>query len=79
MVLDKDRFKEIQEGLKTSTLELDELSVADWMNYSFLSMFAQQEVHLEQAVMFQGSVYYLHTCIQSVVPPEQTKNISEKQ
>lgn len=79
MEFDPGECAKIREKIMEGTLDLRTISLAQWMHVSFLSLFNQQETHIQQTVLFQGSVYSLHACVNGVVPPEAVARLKEKQ
>jgi len=77
--LASEDFKKLRQQFRDGTLDLTRVSVAEWLNLSFLTMFNAEQIHLEQPVLFKGSMYSMHACVSSVVPPEKTTNLRKKQ
>ena len=79
MELGPEGCEKIREGLINGTIDLTTISVAQWLHVSYLSLFAQKETHMEQAVVYEGNVYNLHLCVSGVVPPEAAEKLRDKQ
>lgn len=62
-----ERTEHILRCLETGN-GLDQISVQEYLQVSLLYLMANEEVHLEEALMYGGSVYMLHACVQSVEP-----------
>ncbi len=72
-------FKRIRDGLNDGTLDLSTISVQDWLEVTFLSMYGGDEVHIDTSIVDRGCVYHLHMCVQGVVPPgQQVKQLKNK-
>ncbi len=77
--LNPEKCAEIREGLIKGTLDLRTISMATWLHVSYLTLFAKQETHMEQAIVYNGNVYNLHVCVAGVVPPAPSEKLKEKQ
>ncbi len=64
-------FERIRDGLTDGTLDLSTISVQEWLEVSFLSMYGGEELHIDTKVISKGCVYHLHLCVQQVIPPGQ--------
>ena len=77
--LSPERCAEIREGLLKGTIDLREVSLAQWIHVSYLTLFDKKETHLEQAIVYEGNVYNLHLCVSGVIPPASPEKLREKQ
>lgn len=60
-------------------VDLSEVSVHDWLHLSFLAMYNQEQLHLDEKLMYQGVIYGMHLCVQSANPAESLGNLMEQQ
>lgn len=58
---------------------LDKVTLEEWCRLSMWSMISEDRPNLDIKVMHDGSLYELHSCIQSIAAPEKIKNILRKQ
>ncbi len=63
------RTEELLEGLEAGTLDFKEVTMAEWLQVSFLMLYHGQETSTEQQILYGGAVYKLHTCVALVNPP----------
>lgn len=65
----KERIVEIVDGIRDNTIDYDTVSMQEWLQISFLMLFDGDEVHMELPIIYGGSTYHLHACVEQVVPP----------
>lgn len=58
--------------------EYDKVTLAEYMQASFLTLFNGDDHHVDQKVMYGGNLFTLHTCIAAVSPPQDTVILEEK-
>ncbi len=71
--------EKIREGLISGKIDLHTISMATWLQVSYLALFNKQVTNGEQTIVYNGNVYNLHFCVSGVVPPAVTKALEEKQ
>ena len=79
MELGPEACEKIREALIKGTIDLRTISVAQWIQVSYLNLFSQKETHMQQAIVYDGNVYNLHLCVTGVVPPASPDKLREKQ
>lgn len=64
------RTNEIAQGIDDGTIDLNTVSLAEFIQVSFLCLVETNghEVHLEKKIMYGGQVFNLHTCISEIRP-----------
>ena len=77
-ILSNNRTEYIAEGLKEGTLDFNTITMAEWLQFSFLMLYHGEQPHIEQNVMYGGNVYTLHACVQGVTPNQPLKSIRKK-
>lgn len=70
-----ENFELLREQYESGTLDFTKVTLEDWMHASFLSLFEGHVMDTERTVEFKGSVYVLHACVHSIVPPEQSDTL----
>lgn len=65
-------------ALRNGVLDLNSISVQEWIEMSYMSLFMNQELHLDVNIVDRGNVFHLHTCVQGVVPPVPTEKLGQK-
>jgi hypothetical protein len=72
-------FEKLLVGLNNGTLDLNKVSVADYLHASFLAMFADTEsVEINQEIVYKGNFYRMHACIMGVTPNQPVEGIERK-
>ena len=66
-------------GLRDGTLDLNTVSMAEYLQISFLTLMSGEEIHIEQKMVAGGNVFNLHACVSSVTPSQPMKSLREKQ
>ena len=79
MELGPEACEKIREALIKGTIDLRTISVAQWIQVSYLNLFSQKETHMQQAIVYDGNVYNLHLCVSGVIPPASPDKLREKQ
>jgi len=69
----------IREGLESGKIDLRDISMATWLQVSYLSLFNKQVTNGDQTIVYNGNVYNLHFCVSGVVPPADTVKLKDKQ
>lgn len=78
--ISENRTTEIIDGLEAGTLDYNTVTMAEWLQVSFLMLYHGQETHVEQKVTYGGAVYKLHACVAAVNPAiGDTKKLEAKQ
>lgn len=49
-------------------LDLDEITVGEWLRMSLLTMFAGAELHRDIPVFYKGGLYTTHLCVSFIRP-----------
>lgn len=70
---------ERMEAFRSGRLRLDQITVAEWMHMSLLSLFDGDELHRDEPIIYNGGVYKTHISVSFVSPPEQVQNLRKKQ
>jgi len=64
--ISESRTEHIIEGLKAGTLDFEKVTMAEWLQVSFLMLYHGQETQINQNIVYGGSVFNLHACVTSV-------------
>ena len=62
------RAEEIVNGLADGTLDLTTVTLAEFVQVSFLRLVSFDETHLEQTIMYGGNVFKFHACVSEIQP-----------
>jgi len=62
------RAHEIIDGIDNGTLDYATVTMEEWLQVSFLSLFHGEEVHIELPIVYGGCAFHLHACVEQVVP-----------
>ena len=74
-----EEYETIKDGLLDGSLDPESISFADWLHVSFLSLYSKsEELHTEPKLVYKGSVYHLHVCVQGVVPAQPVDLLRQK-
>jgi len=74
-----ENCEKIREGIISGKIDLRTVSMATWLQVSYLALFNKQVTNGEQAIVHNGNVYNLHFCVSGVVPPASPEKLQEKQ
>jgi len=69
-----DRTKYIIESVEAGK-NLDKITVAEFIEVSFLALMSGDEVHNEQSIMYGGNMFSMHTCVSQVSPAERVDSL----
>ena len=68
------------EGLESGKIDYSKVTVHEWMQVSFLMLVHGNELHIDQQVLYGGSVYQLHACVEKIdVASGVTEQLGTKQ
>jgi hypothetical protein len=72
-------FARIRDELVAGELDLESITLKEYLDVSFLSLYDGLEVNSDIRVVYQGNVYQLHTCVTGVVPASPVKELRDEQ
>jgi hypothetical protein len=72
-------FARIRDELIAGTLDLDSITLKEYLDVSFLSLFDKLEVNSDHRVFYQGNIYQLHACVTGVVPNQPVEDLRKTQ
>lgn len=72
------RTEEILLGLENGTLDLTTITLAEYIQVSFLGLVSGSEVHIEQKVTYGGQVFNLHACVSEIRPMQSLMGKQEQ-
>ena len=61
------------EALKRGGSALETVTVAEWIQVSFLRLFNGQNTHIDEPVLYGENVFDLHACISKVNAPTMSR------
>lgn len=65
----EDRTNYLMERLEDGTLDFNTVTMAEWLQISFLVSFHSGEpMHLSEEIMYGGNLFSLHACVEQIVP-----------
>lgn len=66
-------------ALLNGVLDLNTISLREWIELSYMSLFHKEELQLNINIVEGGNVVRLHTCVQAIVPPAEMDKLGTKQ
>ena len=72
VMISNERTQEIVKSLETGH-GLDQITMEEYLQVSFLSLMSEDEVHMEETIMYGGNLFTLHACVNQVNPGQQVK------
>ena len=80
VTISKLRTLEIIQGVEEGTIDLDKITMSEWLQVSFLAAVGDGDiVHVTQKMMYGGNLYSLHACVEQIVPNQQVSSIRKIQ
>lgn len=80
VTVSRARTLEIIEGVEDGTIDLNKITMAEWLQVSFLAAVGDGDViHVSQKMMYGGNLYTLHACVEQIVPNQQVSSIRKIQ
>ena len=70
VTISPSRTEEIVKLLETGK-DLDKISMAEYLQVSFLTLMSGTEVHTEEKIMYGGNVFQLHACVSQIAPGQR--------
>lgn len=78
--ISESRTKQLLAGINEGTLDYDKISMAEYLQLSFLMAFhGSNGVEVSQRIMYGGNMYVLHACVDQVVTNEKPTALRTKQ
>lgn len=74
-----DEYAEKLRLMQEGTLDLNTITLREWIEISYLAMFDRQELNLDINIIEGGNRIHLHTCVQAIAPPVGSQPLGIKQ
>ena len=77
--LSPEHCAKIRRGIESGAIDLCTISMATWLQVSYLALFNKEVTNGEQTIVYKGNVYNLHFCVSGIVPPSPPDKLGQKQ
>ena len=78
-IMGPEHCAKIRKGIEDGEIDLRTISVATWLQVSYLALFNKEVTNGEQTIVYKGNVYNLHFCVSGITPPAQADKLGQKQ
>lgn len=76
--LKTDEFRNLEQSFQQMKVDFTTMTVDEFLNFSYLSMFGSREVQIERTVMHGGALFTIHICVNAIIPPGPMEGIRKK-
>jgi len=72
-------YTDIHDAIIAGKADFSKITMEQYMNIAFLSLFSGDEIHNDLRVVHKGNVYQLHACISGIVPNQPVEQLKRCQ
>lgn len=64
----KELTRDLLEALRNGTADLNQITVAEWIQVAFVHAMSNGIIHIEQPIVYGGQLFNVHLCMNNVGP-----------